>query len=60
MRAHSASVTGITESLDMRTSGNEAKCLSALISARVTGRFSRLSGTTSTTTSFPDASAGSA
>ena len=41
IRAHSASVTGMTDSLDMRTSGNEAKLLSALISASVTGRFSR-------------------
>ena len=42
IRAHSASVTGMTDSLAMRTSGNEAKLLSALISASVTGRFSRL------------------
>ena len=45
IRAHSSSVTGMTESLAMRTSGNDAKLLSALISASVTGRFSRLSGT---------------
>ena len=28
IRAHSASVTGMTESLDMRTSGKDAKLLS--------------------------------
>ena len=38
MRPHSASVTGITERRDMRTSGNDANARSALISASVTGR----------------------
>ena len=58
IRAHSSSVTGMTDSLDMRTSGNDEKLLSALISASVTGRLSVLSGTTSTTESLPDESFG--
>ena len=54
MRAHSASVTGITDSRDIRTRGNDAKEASALISASVTGRASRFSGATSTTNSLPE------
>jgi len=47
MRFHSSSVTGITERRDMRTNGNEANALSALIAANDTGAFSFLTGTTS-------------
>jgi hypothetical protein len=37
MRVHSASVTGMTDSRDSRTSGNDANVRSALIAASVTG-----------------------
>src|SRR5881628_2282521 len=53
IRAHSASVTGITDSRAMRTSGKFLKAASALIWASVTGRGSRLTGATSTATYFP-------
>src|SRR2546425_4015266 len=59
IRAHSASVTGITDSRAMRTSGKFLKAASALIWASVTGRGSRLTGATSTATYFPLASSGS-
>src|SRR5438876_7152033 len=50
IRAHSASVTGITDSRPMRTSGKSLKPGSALTSASVTGLGSRLTGATSTAT----------
>src|SRR6267378_3365014 len=59
IRAHSASVTGITDSRPMRTSGKSLKPGSALTSASVTGLGSRLTGTTSTATYFPLGSSGS-
>lgn len=59
IRFHSASETGITDSRDMRTRGNEANDASALISASVTGLESFRSGTTSTTASRPLRSLGS-
>ena len=60
MRAHSASVTGITESREIRTSANVLKNGSALISFSVTGRASFFTGPTSTTAALPDGSSGSA
>ena len=56
MRAHCASVTGITESRAMRTSAKSLKAGSALISASVTGRGRRLTGAMSTAASdaYPD------
>jgi len=42
--AHSFCETGMTERREIRTSGKSRKDLSALISARVTGRFSFLTG----------------
>src|ERR1700687_5749946 len=56
---HSLSETGMTERRDIRTSGKSRKDLSALISARVTGRESFLTGAMSTATSLPDLSFGS-
>ena len=58
--AHSESVTGMTERREMRTSGMEARAFTALISARVTGRGSFLTGATSTAASLPVLSFGSA
>jgi len=60
IRVHSTSVTGITDSLEIRTSGNSLNDASALISASVTGRASFFTGATSTTDALPDASSGSA
>ena len=59
MRFHSASVTGITESREMRTSGNVLNDASALISASVTGRGSFFTGAISTTADLPEGSWGS-
>ena len=59
IRSHCSSVTGITDSRDMRTSAKSAKAVSALISASRTGRLSLRTGVTSTPYSFPLASAGS-
>src|SRR5207237_5300902 len=59
IRAHSASDTGITERREIRTSGNVANALSALISLSVTGRGSFLTGPTSTTDALPLVSSGS-
>ncbi len=53
MRFHSASVTGITDNRDIRTSGKSLNDGSALISASVTGRGSLATGATSTTACFP-------
>src|SRR5262249_43067247 len=53
MRAHSWSVTGMTDRREMRTSGKSANALSALISASVTGRESFFTGATSTTAALP-------
>src|SRR5204863_8593035 len=50
---HSASLTGITDRREMRTSGNVLNDGSALISASVTGRSSFLTGATSTTAALP-------
>jgi hypothetical protein len=50
MRAHWASVTGITDSRAMRTSGKSLKSASALISASVTALGNRWTGATSTAT----------
>src|SRR5262245_33970912 len=47
IRVHSSSVTGMTESREMRTSGNDANALSALTAASVTGVLSFFTGTTS-------------
>jgi 1,4-alpha-glucan branching enzyme len=55
----SASVTGITERRGIRVRMNVANALSALIAASVTGRFSFLTGSTSTAYSFPSRSFGS-
>ena len=49
IRSHSASVTGMTESRDIRTSGNDANAVSALIAASVTGCGSFFDGAMSTT-----------
>jgi hypothetical protein len=49
MRAHSASVTGITERREIRTSAKVLKNGSALISFYVIGRASFFTGPTSTT-----------
>src|SRR4051794_1869825 len=59
IRAHSESVTGITDNREIRTSGKSANALSALISARVTGRGSFFTGATSTTDALPLLSFGS-
>src|SRR5262249_58530975 len=59
IRAHSASVTGITDKREIRTSGKVANALSALISFSVTGRASFFTGATSTTDALPLLSAGS-
>jgi len=48
IRSHSSSVTGMTDNLAIRTSGNDAKDLSALMAASVTGAFSFFTGATST------------
>jgi len=52
-------VTGITDSREIRTSANVLNDGSALISASVTGRFSFLTGSTSTTAALPVGSFGS-
>jgi hypothetical protein len=52
-------VTGITDSLEIRTSGNVLNDASALISLSVTGRASFFTGATSTTAALPVLSFGS-
>jgi hypothetical protein len=49
IRLRSASLTGMTESQEIRTSGKSLHEGSALISFSVTGRFSFFTGATSTT-----------
>ena len=53
------SVTGMTDSREMRTSGKSLNAAVALISASVTGRGSFLTGATSTTAALPVLSSGS-
>ena len=59
IRAHSSSLTGMTDSRDIRTRGKLANARSALTSASVTGRASFFTGATSTTNAFFVASFGS-
>jgi hypothetical protein len=59
IRAHSASVTGITDSRAMRTSGKSLNAGSALISASVTRLGRRLTGAISTAAYLPLGSSGS-
>ncbi len=59
IRFHSVSVTGITDSREIRTSGKSLKAASALISASVTARGSLPAGATSTTACLPVLSPGS-
>ena len=60
MRRHSASLTGITDSREIRTSAKSLNAASALISFSVTGRASFFTGATSTTAALPVLSFGSA
>jgi hypothetical protein len=60
IRCHSSSVTGITDSREIRTSGNVLNAASALIAASVTGWGSFVTGSTSTTDALPVLSFGSA
>ena len=60
MRAQYASLTGMTDSREIRTSAKSLNVASALISDSATGRGNFFTGPTSTTDALPVLSPGSA